>query len=89
MTGGRQQEPWPICRHQQWLSLNHWRLPKVAEEVGRMVNSFLSANVFFDRGIQPPAGVINLVTRIRAKGLEWDTVYVVSVTSNDYRPANR
>lgn len=71
----------------QWLALNpNWRLPKVAEEVGRMINSFLgAANVFFDRwGYSPQPGVINLVTAHRAKGLEWDTVYVVSVTSNDY-----
>jgi DNA helicase-2/ATP-dependent DNA helicase PcrA len=71
----------------QWLAINpNWRLPKVAEEVGRMINSFLgAANVFFDRwGYSPQPGVINLVTAHRAKGLEWDTVYVVSVTSNDY-----
>lgn len=71
----------------QWLAVYpNWRLPQVAEEVRRLTTSFLgAANVFFDRwGYSPQPGVINLVTAHRAKGLEWDTVYVVSVTSNDY-----
>ncbi len=71
----------------QWQTINpNWRLPQVAEEVSRLTTSFLAAaNVFFDRwGYSPEPGVINLVTAHRAKGLEWDTVYVVSVTSNDY-----
>ena len=64
----------------------NWRLPQVAEEIKRMTASLLgAANVFFDRwGYSPQPGVINLVTAHRAKGLEWDTVYVVSVTSSDY-----
>jgi DNA helicase-2/ATP-dependent DNA helicase PcrA len=71
----------------QWLAIYpNWRLPQVAEEVRRLTTSFLgAANVFFDRwGYSPQPGVVNLVTAHRAKGLEWDTVYVVSVTSNDY-----
>lgn len=64
----------------------NWRLPQVAEEVRIMTNSLLgAANVFFDRsGYKPQPGVINLVTAHRAKGLEWDTVYVVSITSSEY-----
>lgn len=64
----------------------NWRLPRVAEEVRLMTNSLLgAANVFFDRaGYKPQPGVINLVTAHRAKGLEWDTVYIVSVTSSEY-----
>lgn len=71
----------------RWQSVNpNWRLPQAAEEVGRLTTSFLgAANVFFDRwGYSPQPGVVNLVTAHRAKGLEWDTVYVVSLTSNDY-----
>jgi DNA helicase-2/ATP-dependent DNA helicase PcrA len=64
----------------------NWRLPQVAEEVERITNSLLgAANVFYDRsGYKPQPGVINLVTAHRAKGLEWDTVYVVCVTSAQY-----
>lgn len=64
----------------------NWRLPEIAAEVERMTNSLLgAANVFFDRsGYKPQPGVINLVTAHRAKGLEWDTVYVVAVTSAEY-----
>ena len=71
----------------RWLTLEpNWRLSQVAEEVKRMITSFLgAANTFYDRwGYSPQPGVINLVTAHRAKGLEWDTVYVVSVTSGDY-----
>lgn len=64
----------------------NWRLPQMVEEVARLTTSYLgAANAFFDRwGYSPQPGVINLVTAHRAKGLEWDTVYVVSVTSGDY-----
>lgn len=64
----------------------NWRLPRVAEEIEAMLNSFLgAANIFYDRsGYKPQPGVVNLVTAHRAKGLEWDTVYIVSVTSSEY-----
>lgn len=69
------------------LTLNpNWRLPQVAEELERMTNSLLgAANMFYDRsGYRPQPGVVNLVTAHKAKGLEWDTVYVVAVTSSQY-----
>lgn len=64
----------------------NWRLPEVAGEIQVMTNGLLrAANIFFDRsGYKPQPGVVNLVTTHRAKGLEWDTVYVVSATSSDY-----
>ena len=64
----------------------NWRLPQVAEEIEKITNSLLgAANVFYDRsGYKPQPGVVNLVTAHKAKGLEWDTVYVVSVTSSQY-----
>lgn len=64
----------------------NWRLPQVVEEIERMTTSFLgAANVFYDRsGYQPQPGVVNIVTAHRAKGLEWDTVYVVNVTNSEY-----
>lgn len=64
----------------------NWRLPQAAEEIQLMITSLLgAANVFYDRwGYKPQAGVVNLVTAHRAKGLEWDTVYVVGVTSVEY-----
>ena len=63
-----------------------WRLPRVVEELIRMTSSLLgSANLFYDRsGYQAQPGVVNLVTAHKAKGLEWDTVYVVSLTSTQY-----
>lgn len=72
-------------KHLQTIYPN-WRLPQIAEEIERMTTSFLgAANVFYDRfGYKPQPGVINLVTAHRAKGLEWDTVYVVNVTSSEY-----
>jgi DNA helicase II / ATP-dependent DNA helicase PcrA len=43
------------------------------------------ANIIFDRrGYAPCPGVINLVTCHKAKGLEWDMVYVISTTANEY-----
>lgn len=43
------------------------------------------ANVVFERrGYSPKAGVINLVTCHKAKGLEWDMVYVIGTTESEY-----
>lgn len=72
-------------KHRLTLHPN-WRLPQVAAEIQVLTNSLLgAANVFFDRaGYKPQPGVVNLVTAHRAKGLEWDTVYVISATSSQY-----
>lgn len=69
------------------LTMNpSWRLPQVAEEVARLTRAFQgAANVFYERsGYTPEAGVVNLVTAHKAKGLEWDTVYVIGLTAGQY-----
>jgi len=43
------------------------------------------ANIVFERrGYTPKAGVINLVTCHKAKGLEWDMVYIMATTATEY-----
>lgn len=43
------------------------------------------ANIVFERrGYTPKAGVINLVTCHKAKGLEWDMVYIIATTAAEY-----
>ena len=69
----------------QWLALNPiGACPRWLRKWAEWSTVSWGSQCLLDRGIQPQPGVINLVTAHRAKGLEWDTVYVVSVTSNDY-----
>lgn len=43
------------------------------------------ANIVFERrGYVPKPGVVNLVTCHKAKGLEWDMVYVIGTTTAEY-----
>ncbi|MTI95830.1 MAG: ATP-dependent helicase [Firmicutes bacterium] len=64
----------------------NWRLPEISETLIQLTHSFLgAANLFYERaGYRAEPGVVNLVTAHRAKGLEWDTVYVVGLTAGNY-----
>ena len=40
--------------------------------------------VYDRKGYTPEPGIINLVTYHRAKGLEWDTVFIMRMTAEDF-----
>ena len=63
-----------------------WRLPELAEElavVARNERRFLGFDGD-DTGFEPPKGVVTVTTMHKAKGLEWDRVYLMSVNSYSF-----
>jgi DNA helicase-2/ATP-dependent DNA helicase PcrA len=66
-----------------------WRLPELTEElavIARNQRRFLGFEDA-DTGFQPPAGIVTVATMHRAKGLEWDRVYLTSVNNYDFPSA--
>ncbi len=66
-----------------------WRLPELAEQlavVARNERRFLGFEQE-DTGFEPPKGVVTVTTMHKAKGLEWDRVYLMSVNTYDF-PSN-
>lgn len=63
-----------------------WRLPELTAElaaIGRNQRQFLGFGDE-DTGFEPPRGKVTIATMHRAKGLEWDRVYLVSVNNYDF-----
>ncbi len=61
-----------------------WRLPELVAELGNVANGSvqlmgLGTN---DMGYEPQPGRITLTTQHRAKGMEWDTVFMVGIDSH-------
>ncbi len=75
-------------RHRQNLNPD-WRLPELTEElaiIARNQRRFLGfENV--DTGFEPPAGIVTIATMHRAKGLEWDRVYLMAVNNYNFPSA--
>ena len=63
-----------------------WRLADLAGELQAKENIFdqFTEMVYDRKGYTPEPGIINLVTYHRAKGLEWDTVFLTSLTSDSF-----
>ncbi|MEW5953845.1 MAG: ATP-dependent helicase [Bacillota bacterium] len=63
-----------------------WRLADLANQLQSSENIFdYFINMIYDRkGFNPEPGVVNLSTYHRAKGLEWDTVYLTSLTAGKF-----
>ncbi|NLS78522.1 MAG: ATP-dependent helicase [Chloroflexi bacterium] len=62
------------------------RLPELADnlaEVAKNERRFLGFDQE-DNGFEPPKGVVTVTTMHKAKGLEWDRVYLMSVNSYDF-----
>jgi len=63
-----------------------WRLPELSGEM--LVIASRQSRLFgFDKadtGFEPPPGVVTIATMHRAKGLEWDRVYLLSVNNYDF-----
>jgi len=56
-----------------------WRLPDLARELDLVASGRFIGLADEDYGFEPKPGVITLTTMHRAKGLEWDLVYLVGV----------
>ena len=75
-------------RHRQNLNPD-WRLPELTEElavIARNQRRFLGFEDA-DTGFEPPSGVVTVATMHRAKGLEWDRVYLMAVNNYDFPSA--
>jgi len=74
----------------QRLDLNpDWRLPELAEElavIARNQRRFLGFQDA-DTGFEPPTGIVSVATMHRAKGLEWDRVYLMAVNNYEFPAA--
>lgn len=63
-----------------------YRLPELVEElavIARNERRFLGF-ASEDTGFEPPKGVVTVATMHKAKGLEWDRVYLMSVNNYDF-----
>jgi DNA helicase-2/ATP-dependent DNA helicase PcrA len=75
-------------RHRQNLNPD-WRLPELTEElavIARNQRRFLGFENE-DTGFEPPAGIVTVATMHRAKGLEWDRVYLMAVNNYNFPSA--
>jgi DNA helicase-2/ATP-dependent DNA helicase PcrA len=75
-------------RHRQTLNPD-WRLPELTEElavIARNQRRFLGFEDE-DTGFKPPPGVVTVATMHRAKGLEWDRVYLMAVNNYNFPSA--
>lgn len=69
------------------LNLNPtWKLLDIANELSRLEPSFRRfVRVLYEqKGFEPTPGVISLITAHKSKGLEWDTVYLTSLTAAEF-----
>ncbi|MFW6266206.1 MAG: ATP-dependent helicase [Halanaerobiales bacterium] len=62
----------------------HWKLHDIADEFSRLQPSFeqFARKIYERKGFEPKAGVITITTLHKAKGLEWDTVFLTYLTDN-------
>ncbi len=75
-------------RHRQDLNPD-WRLPELTEElavIARNQRRFLGF-ADADTGFEPEPGVVTVATMHRAKGLEWDRVYLMAVNNYNFPSA--
>jgi DNA helicase-2/ATP-dependent DNA helicase PcrA len=75
-------------RHRQDLNPD-WRLPELTEElavIARNQRRFLGFEDE-DTGFEPQPGIITVATMHRAKGLEWDRVYLMAVNNYNFPSA--
>lgn len=64
----------------------HWKLADLALELLSPKNMFnFFAGIVWDlKGYEPKPGVVTLATYHKSKGLEWDVVFLTSLTNTDF-----
>ena len=65
-----------------------WKLKDIADEFTRLQDSFerFAKKIYERKGFEPKKGVITITTVHKAKGMEWDTVFL-SYLTDDYYPS--
>lgn len=63
-----------------------WKLLDIASELPRLEPAFrrFAKVIYEQKGFEPTPGVISVITAHKSKGLEWDTVYLTSLTAAEY-----
>lgn len=74
-------------RHLQALNPD-WRLPELSDELGVIARNERRFMGFAEAAYQARPGEVTVATMHRAKGLEWDRVYLTAVNTYDY-PSDR
>ena len=66
----------------------NWKLKDIADEFTRLQDSFerFAKKIYERKGFEPKKGVITITTVHKAKGMEWDTVFL-SYLTDDYYPS--
>lgn len=64
----------------------HWKLKDIADEFTRLQDTFeqFARKIYDRKGFKPQEGVITITTMHKAKGLEWDTVFLMYLTDDNY-----
>ena len=64
----------------------YWKLPEIVAELPRLEASWkdFAGKIYDRKGYEPEPGVITLTTLHSSKGLEWDTVYIVYLTDDNF-----
>jgi DNA helicase II / ATP-dependent DNA helicase PcrA len=70
-------------KHRQRLNPT-WRLPELAGELASIARNERRFMGFSDKPYEPSSGEVTIATMHRAKGLEWDRVYVTAVNNYDF-----
>jgi DNA helicase-2/ATP-dependent DNA helicase PcrA len=73
-------------RHLQGLNPD-WRLPELTEELATIARNERRFMGFTEAAYQAKPGEVTVATMHRAKGLEWDRVYLTSVNNYDFPSA--
>jgi DNA helicase-2/ATP-dependent DNA helicase PcrA len=73
-------------RQQQKLNPD-WRLPELVDELAAIARNERRFMGFSETAYEPRPGEVTVATMHRAKGLEWDRVYLTSVNNYDFPSA--
>ena len=64
----------------------NWKLKDIADEFTRLEDGFerFAKKIYDRKGFEPKEGIITITTVHKAKGMEWDTVFLTYLTDNYY-----
>ena len=63
-----------------------WKLPEIVAELPRLEDSWkdFAGKIYDRKSYEPEPGLVTLTTLHSSKGLEWDTVYILYLTDDNF-----